>query len=135
MDDPKDIIHFHFSTKKEIYSYSNTKNELKHFFFSVIGLVINLILVFGVFYAISCTLVVWLVAYSINISGCFILFGVVINLLIKRHEEDNDISSGTMMISLVPLILAILYIICWCFVFKLWRKVRERENLVFVCVE
>ena len=104
-------------------------------FFSVIGLVINLILVFGVFYAISCTLVVWLVAYSINISGCFILFGVVINLLIKRHEEDNDISSGTMMISLVPLILAILYIICWCFVFKLWRKVRERENLVFVCVE
>jgi hypothetical protein len=53
----------------------------------------------------------------------------------KRQEEEDDVSSGTMMISLVPLILAILYIICWCFVFKLWRKVRERDNLVFVCVE
>ena len=92
-------------------------------------------LVFGVFYAMSCTLVVWLVAYSINISGCFILFGVVINLLIKRHEEDQDVSPTTMMISLVPLFLAILYIICWCFVFKLWRRVRETENLVFYCVE
>ena len=101
----------------------------------VIGLFINLMLVFGVFYAMSCTLVVWLVAYSINISGCFILFGVVINLLIKRHEEDQDVSPTTMMISLVPLFLAILYIICWCFVFKLWRRVRETENLVFYCVE
>ena len=74
-------------------------------------------------------------AYSVNISGCFILFGLVINLLMKRQEEKDDVSSGTMMISLVPLILAILYIICWCFVFKLWRKVRDRDNLVFVCVE
>ena len=108
---------------------------ISEFFFSVIGLVINLLLVFGVFYAMSCSLVVWLVAYSANISGCFILFGLVINLLMKRQEEKDDVSSGTMMISLVPLILAILYIICWCFVFKLWRKVRERDNLVFVCVE
>ena len=112
-----------------------SRSNLDILLIPVIGLFINLMLVFGVFYAMSCTLVVWLVAYSINISGCFILFGVVINLLIKRHEEDQDVSPTTMMISLVPLFLAILYIICWCFVFKLWRRVRETENLVFYCVE
>ena len=104
-------------------------------FFSVIGLVINLILVFGVFYAMSCSLVIWLVAYSINISGCFVLFGTVVSILMRRQDEEEDVQTGTMMITLVPLFLAVLYIICWCFVFKLWRKVRDRDNQVFVCIE
>ena len=96
---------------------------------------INLILVFGVFYAMSCSLVIWLVAYSINISGCFVLFGTVVSILMRRQDEEEDVNTGTMMITLVPLFLAVLYIICWCFVFKLWRKVRDRDNQVFVCVE
>ena len=59
----------------------------------------------------------------------------MISILVKRKEEEGDVSSQTMMISLVPLILAVLYIICWCFVFKLWRKVRDRDNQLFICVE
>merc|ERR1712008_332796 len=102
---------------------------------STIGLLVNMNLVFCVFYAMSCGLVVWLVVYSINISGCFVLFGTVISILMKRKEEEGDVSSSTMMICLVPLILAVLYIVCWCFVFKLWRKVRDRDNQVFICVE
>ena len=95
----------------------------------------NLNLVFGVFYAMSCGLVVWLVAYAINTSGCFVLFGTVISILMKRKEQEGDVSTATLMISLVPLFLAVLYIICWCMVFKLWRKVRDRDNQVFICVE
>ena len=48
-------------------------------------------LVFCVFYAMSCGLVVWLVVYSINISGCFVLFGTVISILMKRKEEEGDV--------------------------------------------
>ena len=114
-----------------------SRSNLDILLIPVIGLFINLMLVFGVFYAMSCTLVVWLVAYSINISGCFILFGVVINLLIKRHEEDQDVSPTTMMISLVPLFLAILYIICW---FKnqtirgcMKGFLRRKKSRFFIC--
>ena len=110
--------------------------KVRESLFSVIGLIVNLTLVFGVFYALSCSLVLWLVVYSVNISGCFVLFGMVINILMKRQEEVNDVAAGTMMISLVPLFLAVFYTICWCFVFKLWRKVRHRDNnIVYVCVE
>lgn len=104
-------------------------------YFSALGLIINLNLVFGVIYGMSCALVVWLVSYAINISGCFVLFGTVISILVRRREENGDVSTETMMICIVPLILALLYIICWCFVFKLWRKVRIERDQVFVCVE
>ena len=75
-------------------------------------------------------------AYCVRL--CFRFYintGTVISILVKRKEEEGDVSSQTMMISLVPLILAVLYIICWCFVFKLWRKVRDRDNQLFICVE
>ena len=101
----------------------------------MIGLVINLTLVFSVIYAMSCGLVVWLVAYSVNISGCFVLFGTVISILIKRQEEHEDVNTLNMFITLVPLLLALFYIICWWFVYKLWRKVRDRDHQVFVCIE
>ena len=61
------------------------------FLLSAIGLLVNMNLVFCVFYAMSCGLVVWLVVYAINISGCFVLFGTVISILMKRKEEEGDV--------------------------------------------
>ena len=61
------------------------------FVLSAIGLLVNMNLVFCVFYAMSCGLVVWLVVYAINISGCFVLFGTVISILMKRKEEEGDV--------------------------------------------
>ena len=68
---------------------NNSKNM--QFLLSAIGLLVNMNLVFCVFYAMSCGLVVWLVVYAINISGCFVLFGTVISILMKRKEEEGDV--------------------------------------------
>ena len=65
----------------DIYLYQLSD---KQFLLSAIGLLVNMNLVFCVFYAMSCGLVVWLVVYAINISGCFVLFGTVISILMKR---------------------------------------------------
>ena len=76
-----------FFTKR--HSMNNSKNM--QFLLSAIGLLVNMNLVFCVFYAMSCGLVVWLVVYAINISGCFVLFGTVISILMKRKEEEGDV--------------------------------------------
>ena len=59
-----------------------------------------------------------------------------INLLnFFRDAEENDVSTGTYFVSLIPLLLGIVYILCWFVVFKLWRKMRLRDNQIYVCVD
>lgn len=102
---------------------------------SVFGLTLNLILVLGVIHGIVWALLTWLLAYSVAISGCVILFGLVLNLLIVRDDIQGDVHTVTYLLCLVPLLIGIFYIIFWFLVFKLWRKLRDRDNQVFACIE
>ena len=54
---------------------------------SILGLIINLTLLLGIFHSASWALLLWLVCYVFAIIGCLSLFAVVINVLIIRSVQ------------------------------------------------
>ena len=102
---------------------------------SVLGLAANLLLFLGAVNKVPLALLVWLICYAFAICGCFFLFGMMLNILIVRDDQLSDVHYTTFLLTIIPLLMCFLYLICWAFVFQLWRQFKRRENQVFVCVE
>ncbi len=102
---------------------------------SVCGLTLSLLLLLGGLHRLAWPLVVWLVSYSFAICGCVILFGVMLRRLMLRQEGEGDVHWSTMALCAVPLLLAVLYTLCWAAVVALWRRIKREDNRPFTCVE
>ena len=83
----------------------------------------------------SRALLVWLLSYAFAICGCIVLFGMVLNTLLIRESVRHDIHPLTMAITVIPALMALLYMFCWTMVFALWRRIKLRQNRVFECID
>ena len=74
------------------------------------------------------------VGYVVGICGCIILFGIILNALLVRQQEDNDVSLTSLIVwPSLSLLLGAVYMLLWIIVFKAWKKIRRRarHNQVF----
>ena len=74
------------------------------------------------------------VGYVVGICGCIILFGIILNALLVRQQEDNDVSLTSLIVwPSLSLLLGAVYMLLWIIVFKSWKKIRRRarHNQVF----
>ena len=74
------------------------------------------------------------VGYVVGICGCIILFGIILNALLVRQQEDNDVSLTSLIVwPAMSLLLGSVYMLLWFIVFKAWKKIRRRarHNQVF----
>ena len=84
------------------------------------------------------TLIAFQVGYVVGICGCIILFGIILNALLVRQKEDNDVSLESLIIwPSMALLLALVYTFLWFIVFWTWKKIRRRakHNQVFTCMQ
>ena len=95
----------------------------------------NLFLLIGVFNRVAWLILVWLLAYAVGICGCIILFGFMLNILLVRDTVQDDVLGWTFLLCVIPLLMALTYLICWLLVLKLWKQIKKRETQVFVCVD
>ncbi|TRY74928.1 hypothetical protein TCAL_14616 [Tigriopus californicus] len=102
---------------------------------SVVGLTVNLFLVLGTLNEAGWALLVWLVAYAIGICGCVFLFAVMLHLLVERQWNENDVHITTMLLTLIPLLMAVIYMIFWMIIVKLWKHYKNRENQIYICYD
>lgn len=105
---------------------------------SIAGLILNMILTLGIIHYAANLVLIWLVGYVVAICGCIILFGIVLNALLARNEDNNDISLASFIIwPTMVLLLATVYMLLWFIVFKAWKKIRRRakHNQVFTCMQ
>lgn len=78
------------------------------------------------------------VGYVVGICGCIILFGIILNALLEREAENNDVSLFTFIFwPLLALLLALVYILLWFIVFRSWKKIRmcasyKKNNLLLI---
>lgn len=78
------------------------------------------------------------VGYVVGICGCIILFGIILNALLARQEDNSDVSLESFIIwPSMALLLALIYMLLWLIVFKTWKKIRRRarHNQVFTCMQ
>ena len=102
---------------------------------SVCGLTINLMLILGALSEVAWALLVWLLCYAFATCGCIVLFGIMLNTLLVRDSVEHDVRNSTMLFTLIPVLMAFIYIVCWFIVLHLWKRIKKRENRVFVCVD
>ena len=95
---------------------------------SVCGLCINLLLTLGAKARVAWALLLWLLCYAIAICGCIVLLGIMLNLLMIRSQLVHDVHYTTMMLTIVPVLLCLLYVICWYLVWREWYKMKRSEN-------
>lgn len=89
----------------------------------------------GAVNGVAWALLLWLLSYAVAICGCICLFGLVLNTLLVRSEMEHDVHIVTLVTApAIPLLLGLLYVVCWCIVLVFWRRLKRRENQVFVCV-
>ena len=76
---------------------------------------------------------IWLMCYALEIGGCVALFGVILQALMDRRDE---VRTETLVTAAgIPLVMVVLYLVCWTLVLCLWKMLRRRETRVFVCAE
>jgi len=105
---------------------------------SIAGFIINIVVILGIIHQMANLLLVWLVGYVVGICGCIILFGIILNALLVRQKEDNDVSLESLIIwPSMALLLALVYTFLWFIVFWTWKKIRRRakHNQVFTCMQ